>query len=94
MATKLQSKREKRRSEIKEDIKYLLEEVCDFYPEETFYKNFSRQARKGNQDFIDLSKEKLKDLTYRENNVNICKLEQSEVCKVRILKNYIAYRES
>ena len=91
MAPKLRPKREKRREETKEDIKNLLREVWDFDPEETFYKIFSRQASKGIQDAIDLSKEELKDLTWRENNRDVSKLEPSEVGKVRSLNNYNAY---
>ena len=59
----LRSKIKKRRTETKECIKNLLEEVLDFDPEETFYKTFSRQASKGIQDSIDLFKEELKELT-------------------------------
>ena len=41
------SNREKRRTENKEDIEHLLEEIQDFNPDETFYKIFSREAKKG-----------------------------------------------
>ena len=87
MAPKLRSKREKRREETKEDINHVLEEVWDFDPEENFYKIFPRKERKGIQDATDLSKEELKDLTWRENNVDVSKLEPREIGKVSSMKN-------
>ena len=66
MASRTRSKREKRRAETKEDIKHLLEEVWDFRPEENFYKIFSRVATKGIQDAINLNKEQLENLTWKE----------------------------
>ena len=53
---------QKRRTETQEDIKHLLEEIQDFDPDETFYKIFSREAKKGIQDVIDMSKDELKEL--------------------------------
>ena len=93
MAPELRSKREKRRAEIQEDTKHLLEEVQDFDSEETLCKISTRQARNGIQDAIDLSKEELKDLTRRENNGDVSKLKPREVGS-RILKSCIAFRES
>ena len=59
MAPELRSKREKRRSETKEDIEHLLEEIFDFGPDKTFYKIFSRQASHGSQRITSMSKEEL-----------------------------------
>ena len=94
MAFELRSKRENRKAETQEDIKYLLEEVWNFDPEGTFYKIFSKQDRNGSQDAVDLSKEELKDFTWRGNNVKISKLEPNEVGKFRGLKNCNAFREA
>ena len=94
MAPELRSKREKRRVETKEDIRHLLEEIYDFDPEETFYKIFSKQAIKGIQDSMNLSKEELKNHTWIEDNSDFSKLEPSKAGKVRSLKNCNAYQES
>ena len=63
MATELRSKREKRRTKTKEDIKNILEEIWDFDPEEHFYKMLSRQYRRDIQDAINMIKEDRKELT-------------------------------
>ena len=94
MASGTRSKREKRRAETKEDIKHLLEEVCDFSPEDDFYTIFSRAVTIGIQDAINLTKEQLENLTWKENNGDVTKIEPSEVDKVLSLKNYNAYREA
>ena len=43
---------------------------------------------------INLCKEELKELTWREDNSDVSKLETSNVGKVRSLNKYNAYRES
>ena len=78
MAPELRHNREKRRSKTKEDIKNLIEEVWGFGLDETFYKIFSRQASKGTQDVIDLTKEELKELTWIEDNGDASKLDPVE----------------
>ena len=62
MAPTTRSNKYKRRLENKEHIKNLLEEVWDFDPDENFSKIFSREAKKGIQDVIDMSKEELREL--------------------------------
>ena len=56
------SKREKRRADIKEDIKHILEEVWDVFPEEPFYKIFSVAAQKGISHALKLPNDELKGL--------------------------------
>ena len=66
MAPTTRSNRDKRRAENQEDINHLLEEVWGLDPEETFYKIFSRESKKGIQDVIEMSKEDLRELKWRE----------------------------
>ena len=88
MAPELRSKRAKRRAETKEDIKHLLGEVWDYDLDRTFYKIFSRDSREGIKDVINMTNEDLKELTWREDNGDVCELETSESCKILSLKNY------
>ena len=91
MAPANSSKRDVRREEHQEDIRNLLEKICDYDPDENFYKTFSREANKGIQHIIDRSKEKLRDLKWREDNGDLSKIMISEAGKIRSLKNYIVY---
>ena len=86
MASGTRSKRKKRRVENKEDIKHLQEEVWDFLPDQTFYKIFCRDASKGIQDVLNLTKDELKTLTWRDDNGDVIKLTPSEVGKSRSLE--------
>ena len=69
MAPVTRSNREKRRTEIQEEIKHLLEEAWDFNPDETFHKIFFREAKKGIQEVVDMSKKELKEFKWREKMV-------------------------
>ena len=91
MSPVTRSNRDKRSAENQEDIKHILEEVWDFDPDETFYKIFSRESKKGAQSVIDMSKEELKDLNLRENDDNLSEFMTSEACKVRSLNKYVTY---
>ena len=94
-ATNLRSsKREKRRADIKEDVKHLLEEVWDFFPEESFYKIFTKYSLKGMSDIINLPKEDLKLLKCKDDNGDDVYLTPSEVGRIRSLSNYDTYRQS
>ena len=85
------SSRENRRAENQEDIKHLLKEVWYFDLDETFCKIFSIEAKKGIQDVIDMSKEDLREIKWREDDSYLAELMASEVGKVRILKNCANY---
>ena len=82
------SNREKKRIDNQEEIKHLLEEIWYFYLDETFYKILSREAKKVIQDIIDMTKEGLKELSWRKNNGDLSELITIEVGKVRSLRNY------
>ena len=90
MAPELRSKTEKKRAETKEDVEHLLEEIFDFRPDKTFYKIFARQTSHGIQHITIRSKEDLEKLEWKEDNVDVSKLEPFEVSMIRSLKNYLS----
>ena len=84
----IQNNREKRGTANKEDVKHDLKEIWNFNPDETFYKIFFREAEKSMQVVLDLTREQLLDLTWREDNDYLNNTRAKEVDKIRNLKNY------
>ena len=94
-ATNLRSsKREKRRVDIKEDIKHILEELWDVFPEEPFYKIFTKEAQKWISHALTIPKDELKGLKSKDDNGDDVYLSPSEVGMIRSLSNYDTYRQS
>ena len=68
MASATRSKKAERAQAIQEDIKHLLEEVWDYDPQDTFYKIFKREARKGALIIINLEKEDLEKIFWKDDD--------------------------
>ena len=88
------SKREKRRVENKEDIKNLLEEIWDFFPEESFYEIFTKAASKGIQDILNLPKDDLRALKWIGDNDDVSNLTPNEVSRILSLRYFDTYRKT
>ena len=88
------SKREKRRADIKEDIKHILEEVWDIFPEEPFYKIFTKEASRGISRALKFSKDDLRSLKLKDDSGDDVYLTPSEVGMIRSLSNYNTYRQT
>ena len=69
MAPVTKSKRDIKKEENQKDIKHLLGEVMDFYPDETFCKIFFKEDKNSIQIIIGMHKEELKELKRREKMV-------------------------
>ena len=82
-----QTNRERRRIANKEDVKHVLEELWDFNLDENLCKMFSREYYKGAQLFLDLTKEDMKKLAWREDNGDRTNALPREVGNVHISKN-------
>ena len=63
-----QNNREWTRTSNKEDVKHAHDELWDFNPDANFHKIFSRESDKGIQGVLDLIKEDLEKITWREDN--------------------------
>ena len=87
MAPETRSKKAVRAQAIQEDIIHLLEEVWDYSPEDTFYKIFKREARKGINYIINLEKEDLKELSWKEGDV-VDHLTKGEIGLIRMVEHY------
>ena len=87
MATATRSRKAERAQIIQEDIKHLLEEVWDYSPEDTFYKIFKREVRKGINMIVNLEKEDLEKLSWKENDL-VDHLMKGEVGLIRMVEYY------
>lgn len=68
MASATRSKKVERAQAIQEDIKHLLEEVWNYYPQDAFYKIFKREAKKGINMIVNLEKDDLEKLSWKEDD--------------------------
>ena len=84
MVTGTRSKKAERAQAIREDIKHLLEDVWDYDPEDTFYKTFKKEARKGINMIVNLEKEDLEKLSWKENDL-VDHLTKGEVGLIRMV---------
>ena len=66
MASATRSNKAERAQATQEDAKHLLEEVWDYDPQDTFYKIFKREARKGMNVIVNLEKKDLEELSWKE----------------------------
>ena len=76
--------RSRRKAALKEDVKHLLEELWDVEEDETFYKIFTRETKKGMHKFINFYRDDLKDLSYREDNGSVYHIQLHEIGDVRV----------
>ena len=70
---------------------HLLEEVWCIEPEDKFHKIFKKIATRGINAVIELSKEDLESLTWKEENGDLPSLIKSEVGAIRNLMHHIAH---
>ena len=80
--------REKINKARKEDAEHLLYELWDAEPDETFYKIFTRETKKGIQNLLLHSKAELKEPSCREDDGSINGLIMHEVGNIRMLVRY------
>ena len=83
--------RSRRKAALKEDVKHLLEELWDAEEDEMFYKIFTRETKRGVHKFIIFSKDKLKDLSCREDDVFVYHIQLHEVGNVHMLFHYMSH---
>ena len=86
MVTETRSRKAERAIAIQEDIKHLLEEVWNYEPEDIFYKIFKREASKGINMIVNLEKEDLEKLSWKENDL-VDHLTKGEVGLIRIVEH-------
>ena len=76
--------RKKRIEENQENVKTSLELIWDSNLDSTLWKISHREAKGGIHDTMNLSKEDLEDLAWREDNGNAMPLLKSDTGKIRI----------
>ena len=87
MATITRSRKAERAQSIQEGIKHLLKAVWDYGPEDTFCKRFKREIRKGVSMIVNLEKEDLEKLLWKENDL-VDHLTKCEVGLIRMVEHY------
>ena len=91
MASTTRSKKAERTQATQEDIKHLLEEVWDCDTQDTFYKTFAREAKKGTNLIVNLEKKDLEELSWKEGD-KVDYLKKGEVGLIRMIdhcKNHL-----
>ena len=83
--------RSTRNAALKEDVKYLLEELWGIEEDDMFYKIFTKDAKRGAHKFINFTKDELKDLSYREDDGSVHHIQLHEVGDVHMLLRYLSH---
>ena len=82
-----------RKAALKEDVKYVIEELWDAEEEEPFCKIFTREClnRKETQKILQDSKENVQDISCRDDDGTANCLRKHEVGHVHMLVHYQSY---
>ena len=83
--------RAKKKAEIKEEMKHVLEELWGLTLEEEPYEIFAREARLGTDNCIVLSKEEMHDLSHKTEDGDSVHLISVDTGRIRMLLHYKRY---